>query len=145
MIVDVATLTGHMVVALGDRVAGVFGEFARRPSAESSRPPPTGPASCIWHDADPARAAMDDQRADRSSRIAEAWPQHDWVRWGNGALRRGVPARAFTAEDVPWAHFDIARSVVEREVRPWGHVDLEGGTGFSISTLVDYAPRSLCV
>ena len=42
-IIDVATLTGAQLIALGDRTAGVMGYETRAPAP--SRPPRTGPAS----------------------------------------------------------------------------------------------------
>ena len=98
MILDVATLTGHMVVALGDKFAGVMGSddivdgvlAASETAGEAHWPMPI-PESM-------------DERI-HSSKIADL-SQHDWIRWGGG-LFAGAFLREFTA-GLPWAHLDIA-------------------------------------
>jgi leucyl aminopeptidase len=131
VIVDVATLTGHMVVALGDRVAGVMGSpdvvdgvlEAARTAGEEHWPMPI--------------PEFMDERI-HSSRIADL-AQHDWIRWGGGLFAAAF-LREFTA-GLPWAHVDIAGPSYNSG-GPYGHVT-SGGTGFAVATLVDYA-RSLC-
>ncbi|GCD88674.1 leucyl aminopeptidase [Nocardioides sp. LS1] len=130
VILDVATLTGHMVIALGDRVAGVMGSqeivdgvlAAAASSGEDHWPMP-----------------IPEQMSERitSSKVADL-AQHDWIRWGGG-LFAGAFLREFTA-GLPWAHLDIAGPAFNSG-SPWGHVT-SGGTGFAVATLVDYA-RSL--
>ncbi|MCW2766442.1 MAG: Leucyl aminopeptidase [Nocardioides sp.] len=127
VILDVATLTGHMVVALGDKVAGVMGSdeivdlvlAAAKTSGEQHWPMP-----------------IPEQMDERihSSKIADL-SQHDWVRWGGG-LFAGAFLREFTG-GLPWAHLDIAGPSFNSG-GPWGHVP-SGGTGFAVATLVDYA------
>jgi leucyl aminopeptidase len=131
VILDVATLTGHMVVALGDRVAGVMGSpdvvdgvlDAAHTAGEEHWPMPIP-------------EAMDDRI--HSSRIADL-AQHDWVRWGGGLFAAAF-LREFTA-GLPWAHLDIAGPSYNSG-GAYGHVT-SGGTGFAVATLVDYA-RNLC-
>jgi leucyl aminopeptidase len=127
VVLDVATLTGHMVLALGDRVAGVMGsdDIVRDVIAASEvagedhwpMPFPDGMVERV-----------------RASRIADL-SQHDWVRWGGG-LFAGTFLREFTA-DLPWAHLDIAGTAFNSG-GPRGHVTA-GGTGWGVATLVDYA------
>ncbi len=131
VMLDVATLTGHMVVALGDRVAGVMGSpdivdgvlEAARAAGEEHWPMPIP-------------EGMDDRI--HSSRIADL-AQHDWIRWGGGLFAAAF-LREFTA-GLPWAHLDIAGPSYNSG-GPHGHITA-GGTGFAVATLVDYA-RSLC-
>ena len=131
VILDVATLTGHMVVALGDKVAGVMGSpdvvdavlDAARTAGEEHWPMPIP-------------EAMDERI--HSSRIADL-SQHDWIRWGGGLFAAAF-LREFTA-GLPWAHLDIAGPSYNSG-GPYGHVT-SGGTGFAVATLVDYA-RALC-
>jgi leucyl aminopeptidase len=126
VIVDVATLTGHMVVALGDRVAGVMGSgdvvdavlAAARTAGEEMWPMPIP-------------EAMHDRI--RSSKVADL-SQHDWIRWGGG-LYAAAFLREFTG-GLPWAHLDIAGPSFNSG-GPWGHVTA-GGTGVAVGTLVDY-------
>ncbi len=131
VILDVATLTGHMVVALGDRVAGVMGSpdvvdgvlEAARTAGEEHWPMPIP-------------EGMDERI--HSSRIADL-AQHDWIRWGGGLFAAAF-LREFTA-GLPWAHLDVAGPSYNSG-GPHGHITA-GGTGFAVATLVDYA-RSLC-
>ncbi len=127
VIVDVATLTGHMVVALGDRVAGVMGSpdvvddvLAAAASAGEEMWPMPIPEAMV-------------ERV-HSSKIADL-NQHDWIRWGGGLFAAAF-LREFTA-GLPWAHLDIAGPSFNSG-GPWGHVTA-GGTGVAVSTLVDYA------
>jgi leucyl aminopeptidase len=127
VILDVATLTGHMVVALGDRVSGVLGSeeivddvlAAAATAGEEMWPMPIP-------------EAMDERI--KSSKIADL-AQHDWIRWGGG-LYAAAFLREFTA-GVPWAHLDIAGPSFNSG-GAWGHVT-SGGTGVAVATLVDYA------
>ena len=130
VILDVATLTGHMVIALGDRVAGVLGSdeivggvlAAGEAAGEAMWPMPI-PDAIV-------------ERVN-SSKIADLL-QHDGIRWGGG-LFAAAYLREFTAGR-PWAHLDIAGTAFNTG-GPYGHVT-SGGTGFAVATLVDYA-RSL--
>jgi leucyl aminopeptidase len=131
VILDVATLTGHMVLALGGRVGGVMGSddvvAAVLAAGETA-------GEAHW----PMPIPEDMVERVRSSKIADLM-QHDWVRWGGG-LYAGAFLREFTG-DLPWAHLDIAGPAFNSggatgESTP-------GGTGFGVATLVEYA-RSLC-
>ncbi|WP_243059728.1 leucyl aminopeptidase [Nocardioides sp. SR21] len=127
VILDVATLTGHMVVALGDRVAGVMGSediVADVLAAAASAGEEMWPM--------PIPEGMNDRI--HSSKIADL-SQHDWIRWGGGLFAAAF-LREFTA-GVPWAHLDIAGPSFNSG-GPWGHVTA-GGTGVAVSTLVEYA------
>jgi len=127
VIVDVATLTGHMVVALGDRVGGVMGSpevvddvlAAAATAGEEMWPMPIPEAM---------------RERITGSRIADL-SQHDWIRWGGGLFAAAF-LREFTA-GLPWAHLDIAGPAFNAG-GAWGHVTA-GGTGVAVATLVDYA------
>jgi len=127
VILDVATLTGHMVVALGDRVAGVMGsdEVVEQVLAAAR-------AAGELHWPMPIPEQMDERI--HGSKIADLL-QHDWVRWGGGLMAAAF-LREFTG-GLPWAHLDIAGPGFNSG-GPWGHVT-SGGTGFAVATLVDYA------
>jgi leucyl aminopeptidase len=127
MIVDVATLTGHMVMALGTKVSAVFGSDAVvGPVIEAGRE--TGEKH--W----PMPLPPDIVERVHGSKIADL-AQHDWVRWGGGLLAAAF-LREFT-DDVPWAHLDIAGPGFNSGSAS-GHLTA-GGTGFGLTTLVDYA------
>jgi leucyl aminopeptidase len=127
VLLDVATLTGHMVVALGDKVAGVMGSDeiveqildAGRAAGEELWPMPIPPHM--------------DERI-HSSKVADL-AQHDWIRWGGGLFAAAF-LREFTGGR-PWAHLDIAGPAFASG-GPSGHVSA-GGTGFAVTTLIEYA------
>ncbi len=130
VLVDVATLTGHMVLALGDRVGGVLGtddvvEAVVAAGRSAGEPQ--------WH------MPIPDAMIERihSSKVADL-AQHDWIRWGGG-LYAAAFLREFT-DGLPWAHLDIAGPGFNSG-SAYGHIT-SGGTGFAVATLVDYA-RSL--
>jgi leucyl aminopeptidase len=126
-IVDVATLTGHMMLALGSKVGAAFGSDevvdalveAGRDSGEK-----------LW----PMPIPQDVVDRVHGSKIADI-AQHDWVRWGGGLLAAAF-LREFTG-DKPWAHLDIAGPAFNNGSAT-GHWTA-GGTGFALTTLVDYA------
>ena len=127
LIVDVATLTGAMVMALGNKVCGVVGseDVVAQVIAAGTR---AGEA----HWAMPIPEEMSERI--RSSKIADL-AQHDWVRWGGG-LYAAAFLREFTA-GLPWAHLDIAGPSFNSG-GPFGDWT-SGGTGFAVATLVDLA------
>jgi leucyl aminopeptidase len=131
VIVDVATLTGHMMQALGNKVGAVFGsEEVVGPLVVAGRA--TGEKH--W----PMPIPQDVVDRVRGSKIADL-AQHDWTRWGGGLFAAAF-LREFT-DDRPWAHLDIAGPGFNNGAA-LGHWT-PGGTGFALTTLVDYA-RGLC-
>jgi len=127
-IVDVATLTGACIVALGDKVAGLFGDddttAAVAAAAEVS-------GEMLWRLPIPEQSH---EAVRTESKIADVF-QHNWVRWGSSLF-----AAAFLSEFVagkPWAHLDIAGPAYNGG-GAWGHVP-SGATGYAITTLVAYA------
>ena len=127
VIVNVATLTGPCVVALGERIAGLFGDDDTVAAFEAAA---AESGELFWRLPIP-----DEQRhtVRTESRIADLL-QHDLVRWGS-ALYAAAFLEQFV-EDRPWVHLDIAGPAYNSGA-PWGHVP-SGGTGFSVSTLVEY-------
>jgi leucyl aminopeptidase len=123
-VIDVATLTGACVVALGLKVAGLMGndegwvgqvrEGADR-AGESVWPLPLPP----------------EYRKDLDSDIADL--KNISGGRGGGALTAGLFLSEFTG-DVPWAHLDIAGPA--RAGGDDGYV-VKGGTGFGVRTLVE--------
>jgi leucyl aminopeptidase len=128
-IVDLATLTGACMVALGDRTAGLMGNHDGwidqvRAAADAVGEP-------VWPLPLPGylRGKLDSELADLKN-ITD-------TRYG-GALAAGVFLREFVGEGIPWAHLDIAgpadSSVVDGEI-------VKGGTGFGVRTLVELLSR----
>ncbi|MFD3438376.1 leucyl aminopeptidase [Streptomyces sp. NPDC058685] len=128
-IVDVATLTGAMVLALGNRTFGIMSnDDAFRTSiheiaeevGEQSWPMPM-PAEL--------RKGMDSPTADIAN-MGE--------RMGGG-LVAGLFLKEFVGEGITWAHLDIAGPAFH-EGAPFGYTP-KGGTGSSVRTLVKLAER----
>jgi leucyl aminopeptidase len=130
VLLDVATLTGHMVLALGDRVGGVMGSEAIVEDVLAA-----GKTAGESHWAMPLPESIIERV--KASKIADIL-QHDWNRSGGG-LYAGAFLQQFTGE-LPWAHLDIAGPSFHSG-SAYGHVT-PGGTGFGVTTVVEYA-RSL--
>ncbi|KRF34224.1 leucyl aminopeptidase [Nocardioides sp. Soil805] len=130
VIVDIATLTGHMQVALGDRVGAVLGTGE---PVQAVLDAGEVAGEQLW----PMPIPEEMKERITSSKVADLL-QHDWVRWGGG-LYASAFLREFTG-GLPWAHMDIAGNEINGG-GPYGHVP-SGATGFGVTTLVAYA-RSL--
>lgn len=128
LVVDIATLTGHMQLALGDKVAAVMGSDTSTTEQVLEAASRSGEAH--WP------MPIPEEMAERvtGSKVADLL-QHDWVRWGGG-LYAAAFLREFTA-DLPWAHLDIAGKEINSG-GPYGHIP-SGATGFGVSTLVELA------
>jgi leucyl aminopeptidase len=125
-IVDLATLTGACVVALGEKVAGLMGNDDGwsgqvRAAADRAGEP-------VWPLPLPAeyRKFLDSETADLRN-IAT-------VNFG-GALTAGIFLEQFVG-DRPWVHLDIAGP--SRASGDDGYL-LKGGTGFGVRTLIEVA------
>jgi leucyl aminopeptidase len=124
-IVDLATLTGACMVALGDRTAGLMGNHQgwidQVRAAADAVGEPVWPLPLPQH----LRRAIDSDIADLKN-VSSG-------RYG-GALVAGVFLREFVGDGIPWAHLDIAGPAESRE----DDVELgKGATGFGVRTLVE--------
>jgi leucyl aminopeptidase len=123
-LIDLATLTGSCMVALGGQYAGLFSNDDRLAEAllESGRK--TGER--LW------RMPIDDAYAAKPQ-LADL--NNDGKRYG-GASTAAVFLKRF-AGDVPWAHLDIAGvALTEKISEPF--LPVKGATGFGVRLLVDY-------
>ncbi|GGS93884.1 MULTISPECIES: leucyl aminopeptidase [Streptomyces] len=129
-IVDVATLTGAMVLALGDRTFGIMANDDAFRTAVHEIAEEVGEQS--WPMPLPAdlRKTMDSPTAD----IANMG-----VRMGGG-LVAGLFLQEFVGEGITWAHLDIAGPAFH-EGAPYGYTP-KGGTGSAVRTLVRLAERT---
>jgi len=122
-LLDVATLTGASIVALGTRTMGVMGtpELRERVVAQARSCGESG-----W-----PMPLPDEMRADLDSRLADIAnvASHRWA----GMLLAGLFLRDFVADGVPWAHLDIA-GPAWNSGSPWGYT-CKGGTGAAVRTL----------
>jgi len=124
-IVDLATLTGACIVALGNRTAGLMGNH--RGWLDQVRAAADAAGEDVWPLPLPEylRGKLDSEIADIKN-VTDS-------RYG-GALSAGVFLRDFVGQGVPWAHLDIAGPADSPEVD--GAV-VKGGTGFGVRTLVE--------
>ena len=124
-LVDAATLTGAIVVALGGVNTGVFGTddaFTARVLASAK-----SAGEKMWH------MPLDDEYRELiKSTIADI--QNVGGRWG-GAISAAWFLREFTG-DTPWVHLDIAGTAWLDDAKPWMG---KGGTGVAVRTLVELA------
>jgi len=129
-LVDVATLTGAMVLALGNRTFAVMANDdafrakvheAAQEAGEDSWPMPMP---------EHLRKGMDSSVADIAN-MGE--------RMGGG-LVAGLFLREFVGEGITWAHLDIAGPAFN-EQGPFGYTP-KGGTGSGVRTLVRLAERA---
>jgi len=130
-IVDIATLTGAQVVALGHRIGGLMGDDALvgrvRESADAVD-------EAFWPMPLPGhlKANLKSDVADlANTRLGTTIP---------GMLVAGVFLREFvgrredTGERIPWAHLDIAGPSFN-QAGAWGHTG-SGGTAIGVRTLI---------
>lgn len=129
-IIDVATLTGAQIVALGKRTAAVMDNDVRfrekfldvaRATGESFWPMPLP---------EELRPSLDSPVADLAN-IGE--------RMG-GMLVAGLFLREFVPADTPWLHLDIAGPSFNED-KPHGYTPV-GGVGFALRSLVHLAEVS---
>lgn len=127
-IVDVATLTGACVVALGERTTGVLGNDDELSDAILAAAGATGEP--MW----PLPIVEEMASAVTSSKIADI-RQHNPKAYG-GTLFAAAFLREFVGE-TPWAHLDIAGPSFN-DGSEHGYTP-SGGTGVSVRTLVRLA------
>ena len=125
-VVDIATLTGAQVVALGKKIAGLMGTddgFVAQVQAAAERA-----GEGVW-----PLPLPDDYRSHIDSEVA------DIKNMGNpgqaGTLIGGLFLKEFVG-DVPWAHLDIAGPA--RADNDDGYIP-KGGSGFGVRTLIELA------
>ncbi|WP_268531663.1 leucyl aminopeptidase [Cellulomonas sp. CW35] len=122
VVLDIATLTGAQVVALGHRVSAVMGTDEARDRVVAAA---GESGELFW-----PMPLPDELRAGLKSKIADI--ANIGERWG-GMLSAGVFLREFVG-DSPWAHLDIAGPAFnEKSAHDYTPV---GGTGVGVRTLL---------
>jgi leucyl aminopeptidase len=124
LIVDLATLTGACMVALGDKIAGLFGTVG---GAETVQEAAEASGERVWPLPLPS-----DYRKKIDSDVADM--KNTGPRYG-GAINAALLLKEFVG-DVPWAHIDIAGPARASETE---HYILKGGTGFGVRTMIALA------
>jgi leucyl aminopeptidase len=124
-LVDVATLTGACVVALGKTTTGLFG--APDEWVEAVRRAGVRAGDRSW-----PMPVFDDYKDQLKSEIA------DFANSGGrpaGAITAALFLKEFTG-DLPWVHMDIAGTAWAEEPKPY---QPKGATGVGVRTLVELA------
>ena len=129
-VVDIATLTGAQVVALGTDIAGVMANDDAFRSRVVDAAGAAGEGAWPMPLPVELRAKLDTPTAD----IA-----HKGDRDG-GMLTAGLFLKEFVGEGIPWAHVDIAGPAFN-DKGPKGHHP-KGGTGFGVATLLTLVESS---
>jgi leucyl aminopeptidase len=123
--IDLATLTGSCVRALGESMCGGFGTNDKFFSAVKEAGDRAG--ELIWrlplHDE--YITMMKAPMADINNSAANP---------NAGAITAALFLREFVPERLPWVHLDIAGPFLI--TKPWKYYK-EGGTGFGVRTLVE--------
>ncbi|MCL7369192.1 MULTISPECIES: leucyl aminopeptidase [Streptomyces] len=126
-IIDVATLTGAMMLALGSRTYGVMANDDAFRSAVYEAAEEVGEPAWPMPMPEHLRKGLDSATADMAN-MGE--------RMGGG-LVAGLFLREFVGEGIAWAHLDIAGPAFN-EGAPFGYTP-KGGTGTAVRTLVRVA------
>ena len=126
-IVDVATLTGAMMLALGSRTFGIMANDDAFRTAVHEAAEEVGEDSWPMPLPEHLRKGMDSPTADIAN-MGE--------RMGGG-LVAGLFLKEFVGEGITWAHLDIAGPAFN-EQGPFGYTP-KGGTGSAVRTLVRLA------
>ncbi|QCO97834.1 leucyl aminopeptidase [Arthrobacter sp. 24S4-2] len=129
-IIDVATLTGAQLIALGNRTAGVMGSDSVTAPLKAAA---DRAGELVWPMPlpDELRASLDSEVAD----IANIGERHGGMMTAAVFLREFV-GKGKDGEQIPWAHIDIAGPSFNNG-SPYGYTPKQG-TGCTVRTLVAY-------
>ncbi|MGC3953975.1 MAG: leucyl aminopeptidase [Propionicimonas sp.] len=127
LVIDVATLTGACMVALGERVAGLMARDDE--TADLILDAAEAAGELFWQLPIP-----EESRGKLDSKVADLKSSGD--RYG-GALTAASFLSQFVPEPIPWAHLDIAGPAFNTH-EPYHYVPA-GGTGVAVRTLVALA------
>ena len=127
-VVDIATLTGSVVRALGEAVAGIMG--TDRDLVQAVIRSGENHGEVFWE-----LPLVEEYKQSLKT------PYADLNNVGGklaGAITAGLFLREFVPKDLPWAHLDIAGPfLLEKSWKFYG----EGSTGFGLKTMVDLCRR----
>ncbi|MFC6713501.1 leucyl aminopeptidase [Branchiibius cervicis] len=131
LMLDVATLTGAAMVALGGRTTAVIGNTEEIVDQVIEAAKTTG--EDMW-----PMPLLQELRPSLDSQIADV--KHTGERWG-GAITAALFLQEFVGEvsgtQIPWAHLDIAGPSFN-DKSPYGYTPA-GGTGHGVRTVVALA------
>lgn len=124
-IIDLATLTGACVVALGESVAGLFSPDDRL--ADDLYQSGMKTFNRVWR-----LPIWDDYKELNKSDVADI--KNYGGRWG-GAISAAKFLETFVDKNIPWAHLDIAGPALKNPSVSYGKKFM---TGFGVRLLVEY-------
>jgi len=122
LIVDAATLTGACPVALGEKIAGLWGNTDEAIHKVKAAAKSAG--EDVWH-----MPLPDFYRKNIDSDVADM--KNTGPRYG-GSINAALFLKEFVG-DVPWAHLDIAGPARWPDDE---HYHVKGGSGFGVRTLI---------
>ncbi len=125
VVVDLATLTGACMVALGPSVAGIMG--TGRGLIRDLRTAGDSAGEILWELPMP-----EDYREMLNSKVADI--KNIGERWG-GAITAGIFLKEFVNPEIPWAHIDIAGPCFTEKPRRGQQY---GGSGFPVRALIEW-------
>ncbi len=128
LLIDVATLTGAQLVALGKRVAGVMANDDATRDGVVKAADKAGESMWPMPLPEELRRGLDSKVADLANVAAER---------DGGMLVAGLFLREFVPDGVKWAHLDIAGPAFNTG-EAYGYTP-KGGTGSAVRTLVQIA------
>ncbi|AAQ00457.1 MULTISPECIES: leucyl aminopeptidase [Prochlorococcus] len=128
-IVDLATLTGACVIALGEEIAGLWVE-----SDELANELKDASSACgekLWRM--PLQASYKEGLKSMLADIKNTGPR------SGGSITAALFLKEFISNGIKWAHIDIAGTCWTDKDRG---IDPAGATGFGVRTLVNWACKS---
>jgi leucyl aminopeptidase len=131
LIVDVATLTGAALVALGNRTAGVMGSSDEVAGGVAAIMRDAGEPAWAMPFPEELRGGLDSTVADLANVASDR---------AGGMLTAGLFLKEFVPDGVAWAHLDIAGPAFN-EKAAFGYTP-KGGTGAAVRSLIAIAAET---
>ena len=124
--IDLATLTGACMVALGSYTAGIFSNSKKQVDKIIQSSISAGEK--IWE------LPLDEELRPSIDSIIADIRNSATTRYG-GAITAAMFLQHFVDKSIPWSHIDIAGPAYTESKRNWV---APGATGFGVMTLIDY-------
>ncbi len=124
-IVDLATLTGACIIALGDEIAGLWTNNDKL--AEDLQLAANNAGEGIWRM--PLHSNYKDGLKSLLADLKNTGPR------SGGSITAALFLKEFISESIPWAHIDIAGTVWSEKGKG---MDPAGATGYGVRTLINW-------
>ena len=129
-IVDLATLTGACVIALGDEIAGLWTNNDQLSHQLEKSAKETGEG--LWRM--PLRKSYKEGLKSHLADMKNTGPR------GGGSITAALFLQEFVKGDIPWAHIDIAGTVWSDKDKG---INPSGATGYGVKTVTNWICNSL--